>query len=105
MSEKEQPFEGAMLTLTSEDGEEIQFEHLDTVLYEGSHYFALSPVLDAETYLDADGELVLMRVELEDGEEVLVGIDEEDPEFDAVWALFEERLAEEYEIIDGDDEA
>ena len=39
-----------------------------------------------------------MKVVEEDGEEILLTINDE-AEFDAVWQAFEDRLSDEYEII------
>lgn len=97
----EKPAEGTILTLVGEDGEQIQFEHIDTLQYNGHYYFALTPLLEGKDYLDADGQLVIMRVEEQaDGEKTMVGIDEEDEEFEPVWAMFEERLEDEYELVE-----
>ncbi|NLT58088.1 MAG: DUF1292 domain-containing protein [Clostridiales bacterium] len=103
--EKKPEYEGALLTLEGEDGQEEIFEHLDTLEYEGALYFALMPVHDAaEDYLDADGELVFMKVYEEDGEEMLCGLEPGDEAFEEVRARFVERLSEEFEIIEDDEE-
>jgi len=103
--EEEVPFEGKLLTLTDESGTNVQYEHLDTVVLDSTYYFALVPAFEEpEEYIDADGELVIMKVVEEDGEQVLIGLSEEAPEFHLVFQMFEERLAEEYTILSDEEE-
>ena len=86
------------ITLTDEDGNEIELEHLDTVEYNGQTYMAFLP---AEMSLEDAYELFILKVELEDdGEEVLVSLDDEDEEAE-MFQIFSERLEETLE--DGDE--
>lgn len=86
------------ITLTDEDGNEIELEHLDTVEYNGQTYMAFLP---AEMSLKDAYELFILKVELEDdGEEVLVSLDDED-EVAEMFQIFSERLEETFE--DGDE--
>lgn len=86
------------ITLTDEDGNEIELEHLDTVEYNGQTYMAFLP---AEMSLEDAYELFILKVELEDdGEEVLVSLDDEDEEAE-MFQIFSERLEETFE--DGDE--
>lgn len=86
------------ITLTDEDGNEIELEHLDTVEYNGQTYMAFFP---AEMSLEDAYELFILKVELEDdGEEVLVSLDDEDEEAE-MFQIFSERLEETFE--DGDE--
>ncbi len=87
-----------IITLEDEDGVEHEFEYLDSVKTEDGHFVALIPSHQtAEETLQYDGELVIMQVEEEDGEEYLVTI-EDDELFDKVADIFMDRLEEEYEI-------
>lgn len=87
-----------VVTLVDEDGNEQEFEILDAVETDTARYVALMPVFDdPKDMLEASGELLVMRVEPEDGGEVLVTI-EDDDEFEDVLSIFEERLSELYEI-------
>lgn len=82
------------ITLTDEDGNEIELEHLDTVEYNNQTYMAFLP---AEMSLDDAYELIIMKVELEDdGEEMLVTLDNEDEEAE-LFQIFSERLEETFE--------
>lgn len=83
-----------VITLTDEDGVEVDFEILDVVPYKGGDYAVLLPVDDASDVVDA----VILEVLAadEDGEEdMLQGV--EDPAvLDAVFALFMERNKDEF---------
>ncbi|MDO4372527.1 MAG: DUF1292 domain-containing protein [Clostridia bacterium] len=85
------------VVLTDEDGREIELEHLDTVEYNGQTYMAFLPT---EMSLDDAYELIIMKVELEDdGEEMLVTLDDEDEEAE-MFQIFSERLEETFEEED-----
>ena len=92
-------FDGTLITLEDENGQELEFEHLDTMELDGKTYMALVPVYDDKTeMLDADGELVILEVMLdENGEEILCQIEDME-EFQTVADAFEERLSEECEF-------
>ena len=65
---------------------------------EDARYVALLPVYDeAEEILEDDGELIILKVTEEDGETYLEPI-EDDEEFNEIGSIFEERLAEFYDI-------
>ena len=87
------------IVLTDEDGNELELEHLDTVEYNGGTYMAFIP---AEMDLQESYELIIMKIEEENGEEILVTLDDED-ELDEMFQIFSERLEDEFEDA-GDDE-
>lgn len=91
--------DGTLITLLDEDGKEQEFEHLGTVEYNGSSYVALTPCHDSPAELLEDtGDLVILKItEDEDGEDILSSIDDDD-EFEAVAAQFEELLDGDYDI-------
>ena len=68
------------ITLTDEEGNEVELEHLDTLEYEGETYMAFVQANDTpEEVLDEDSaELIILKVEPEDGEDMLVTIDDYD---------------------------
>ena len=87
-----------LLTLVDEEGKEHEFEIVDTADFEGSSYIALVPAFDSpEEALDDSGDLVILKVLEEDGEEFLEAIEDE-AEFDKVGAFFMERLKDEFEF-------
>lgn len=94
-------FGNDIVTLIDENGEEVVFEHLDSIEQDGAVYVALIPVADKpEDVIDATGELVVLKnVKDENGEDVLVTIDDEE-EYDNIIMAFEARLDDEFEFED-----
>ena len=87
-----------LVTVVDEDGVSHQFEVLDSAETDRGRYVALLPVYDdSEDLLEDDGELVILKIIEENGEDVLVTIDD-DREFDEVATIFEEDLADMFEI-------
>ena len=86
------------ITLTDEEGNEVELEHLDSLVYEGETYMAFVQANDTpEEVLDEDSaELIILKVEPEDGEDMLVTIDDDDL-LDTIFNLFVERLEAEDE--------
>ena len=84
------------VVLTDENGVEVELEHLDTVEYNDNIYMAFIP---AEMKLEESYELIIMKEEKEDGEDILVTLDDED-ELDEMFQIFSERLEETFEDED-----
>lgn len=79
----------SILSLTDDDGNEVEFELVDSVDYEGGEYLILLP-LDGE---DAD-EVIILEVESHaDGTESYLSVEDEET-LAAVFAVFKERFAE-----------
>ena len=98
MSDKELEFndlEPDRVTLTDEEGVEREFDIIGTLEMDGNEYFALTAVDGAED------EYIVLKVVEENGEEVLVTIDD-DEEFDKVADAFDNEMMEE---VDFDDES
>lgn len=89
-----------IFVLTDENGEEQQFEHLDTIFYKDNYYVALSPFIDYEEDLNDDDEfeqeIYIMKVVRENEEDALVLIEDE-KELDEVFEEFKSRLDDEYQ--------
>ena len=82
------------VTLIDEDGNEVEFEHIDTVEYNGVTYLAFIP---AELSVEEDAEVVIMQVVTdENGEELLEGVEDDDIA-DAVFNIVMERAEAEDE--------
>jgi uncharacterized protein YrzB (UPF0473 family) len=89
-----------LLTLVDEDGVEHEFELVDTAKFEGCDYIALVPVFETdEEALQDSGDLIILKVIEENGEEILEAI-EDDQEFDKVGEFFMERLKDVFEFED-----
>ena len=81
------------VTLIDEDGNEVTFEHIDTVEYNGVTYLAFIP---AEISIEEDAEVVIMQIVEENGEELLEAV-EDDEIADAVFDIVMERAEAEEE--------
>lgn len=85
------------VTVTDEDGNEFELEHLDTLEYNGQVYMAFFPtVAEGEEQNSEDEEygLIILKVVEVDGEEQLSTLDNEE-ELEAVYQQFMEELFEE----------
>ena len=77
--------EVSILTLTDENGDEINFEYLDCVEYQGVEYLILAPEGDEE------GETVILEVQPVDEEnENYVGVEDE-AVLNTVFGIFKEK--------------
>ncbi|MGN1433482.1 MAG: DUF1292 domain-containing protein [Ruminococcus sp.] len=65
--------EGALITLTDEEGNEVEFEFLDVIEYDGDEYIVL-----IENDEDADEVVILKINALDEETEEYVSIDDED---------------------------
>ena len=82
------------ITLTDDDGNEFELEHLGTLELNGTMYMSFVPAdMDED---DEDFGLILLKVVEKDGEELLADIDDE-VELDAVYEKFMEELFEDEE--------
>ncbi|MCD7959213.1 MAG: DUF1292 domain-containing protein [Ruminococcus sp.] len=83
---------GMLYTLEDEEGNELEFELLEEMEYEDATYCALIPYHeDSEELLEDDGEFVVLKKEMVDGEEMLCTI-EDDDEYETVGRLFVQQL-------------
>lgn len=91
----ESEFGNDFITLTDEEGNEIELEHVDTLEYEGEMYMAFVPAYDGpEELVDDSAELIILKTEEVDGEEMLVTLDD-DGLLDKLFEMFVKRLEEE----------
>lgn len=91
----ESEFGNDFITLTDEEGNEIELEHIDTLEYEGEMYMAFVPAYDGpEELVDDSAELIILKTEEVDGEEMLVTLDD-DGLLDKLFEMFVKRLEEE----------
>jgi len=77
--------EASILTLTDENGNDVDFEYLDSIDYEGAEYLCLLPVDDEEN------EIVILEVEPVDEENENYLAVENEEILEAVFAIFKER--------------
>ena len=86
-----QEFGDDFITITDEDGQEYELEVLMTVEYNGAEYLGVCPAgaEDAEEL-----EVSILKVEEEDGDEILCAVTDEE-ELEAVYALMLEAEPDE----------
>ena len=86
-----------IVVLVDENGDEIEFEHIDTIEMNGNEYVVLAPIeKDEDDEPDDDEEVIILKVEHnEDGEDSFVTI-EDDDELDEVFDEFQARMEEEF---------
>ena len=85
------------ITLTDEDGNDIELEYVDALEWNGVTYMAFFPTVaeDAEEDEEEYG-LIILKSETENGEETLVTIEDED-ELNTVYEKFMEQILEDEE--------
>lgn len=77
------------VSVTDDEGNEFELEHLGTLEHQGTTYMAFLPAdMDEQ---DEDYGVILLKVIQENGEELLADIDDEQ-ELDTVYDLFMEQL-------------
>ncbi len=77
--------ESSIITMTDENGQDVDFEYLDCIEYEGKEYLVLIP---AE---EDSNEIVILEVEPVDDElENYLAVENEDT-LNAVYQIFKER--------------
>ena len=86
-----------IVTLQNEEGDDVSFEFLDLMEYEGSEYVVLLPVEDSE------GEVVILKLEDTDDElESYTSVDDEET-LTELFRLFKEKFDDEFDFEDSDD--
>ena len=84
-----------IVVLADENGEEVEFEHIDTIEMNGNEYVVLAPLEEDVDEDREEEEVIILRVEhSEDGDDAFVTI--EDDELDEVFNEFQSRLEEEF---------
>ena len=87
-----------IIVLNDEDGNEVKFEFLDLIEYDGEEYIILLPTEEGE---DND-EVVILKVEdVEDDPDMETYVSVEDDEtLNAVFEMFKEKFKDEFNFID-----
>ncbi len=83
-----------IIVLTDDEGNDVEFEFLDTVEYEGNEYIVLM-----ENVEDTE-EVIILKIEsLDDENENYVGVDDEET-LNAVFKIFKDRFKDEFNFTD-----
>ena len=85
------------ITITDEDGNDIELEYVDALEHKGQTYMAFFPTVDEEGDEESeDYGLIILKSIVENGEELLSTLDS-DEELSEVYDLFVQQLFEEDE--------
>lgn len=83
-----------IVVLVDENGQEIEFEHLDTLEMNGDRYVVLLPV---EEEGDSDEVVILREETTDEDEESYVSVDDEQ-ELNQVFEEFKERMKDRFDF-------
>lgn len=97
----EDEYGGTIISLTDEEGNELELEHVDTIEYKGAVYMAFFPVHEGaedggEPEDEEEDGLIILKSVTVDGEEQLATLDTEE-ELEEVYEQFMEELFEDEE--------
>lgn len=86
-----------IIVLNDENGEEVPFEFLDLIEYEGEEYVVLLPVEEDD---EAD-EVVILKLEdtESEDEESYVSVDDEEV-LNTIFEMFKEKFKDEFNFVD-----
>ena len=85
-----------IIVLNDEEGNEVQFEFLELIDFEGEEYVVLLPAEETE---DA-GEVVILQVEDTDSEEEsYISVEDEDV-LNKVFEIFKDKFKDEFNFVD-----
>ena len=88
-----------ILVLNDEEGNEVEFEFLDLIEYEGEEYVLLLPVDEEET--EEPGEVVILKLEDTESEEEESYVSVEDENvLNKVFEKFKEKFEDEFNFVD-----
>lgn len=92
--EENEEYDPEIYTLTDEDGNELNFALLGTLEHEGNVYKAMIPC-DENGEETSEEYVILKLTQDEDGEDMLVTIDD-DEEFDNIADIFDDEFSDIY---------
>lgn len=86
-----------IIMLNDEEGNEVEFEFLDLIEYEGEEYVVLLPVEES----DDAGEVVILKLEdtESEDEESYVSVDD-DELLNKLFEIFKEKFKDQFNFID-----
>ncbi len=89
-------FGADIITLTDDDGNEFEFEHIDTIEFNGKMYLAFTEANEKDDDENVS-EIIILRLDKdENGEEVLSTVDDE-AELEAAYEAFMEEAFDDSE--------
>lgn len=100
----ENEYEAMIYTLEDENGEEINFELLDTLELNNTEYYAFIPYQEETEDMETnenEEEWFILKKQTVDEEDLLVTIDDE-AEYDQVSSLLLQQITEKFDLSDED---
>ncbi len=98
MSNEEEYYEPDIISVTDDDGNEIQFELLERYETDDDVYVAITQYRDdAEEIVEADFEVIILKV-VEDGENEYLQEIEDEMEYEQVSDILMAMVEEKYEV-------
>ncbi len=86
-----------IVVLNDEEGNEVEFEFLDLIEYEGEEYVVLLPTEDEEEA----GEVLILKLEDTDSEDTESYVSVEDEEvLNKVFEMFKEKFKDEFNFVE-----
>ena len=88
-----------VIILNDEDGNEVQFEFLDLIEYDGEQYVVLLPTEESD---DVEvGEVVILKLEDSESEdeEEYTSVEDEDV-LNAVFEIFKDKFKDDFNFVD-----
>lgn len=90
--------EGSIIVLEDDLGNEVEFEFLDVVDYEGEEFLILMPVEEEDD--DEDGEVLILKiVSVDDENETFEGIEDEEL-VNAVFEVFKNKWKDQLDFAE-----
>ena len=91
-----------IIVLNDEEGNEVEFEFLDLIDYEGEEYVVLLPNDEED---EDGGEVLILKLEdtESEDEESYVSVDD-DEVLNRVFEMFKEKFKDEFNFIDDEEE-
>jgi uncharacterized protein YrzB (UPF0473 family) len=93
----EEEYEAQIVVLEDEEGAEHKFEIVDALEHAGQRFVALIPFIEEGEVPEDIEELIILEVIDEDGDDVLVTLEDDDL-YDEIFAIFRENLKDEFDI-------
>lgn len=90
-----------IVTLKDEDGNDVKFEYLDLIEYQGEEYVILLPTEEIED--SEPEEVVILQIEKAaqnpDDEETYISVEDENI-LNAVFEIFKDKFKDEFNFVD-----
>ena len=91
--------ESNIIVLNDENGDEIRFEFLDLIEFDGDEYVVLLPVIEEGE--EDSGEVVILKLEESENEDEESYVSVEDEEtLNTVFQMFKEKFKDEFNFED-----